>query len=224
MHAGTFHPVGNNRAGEPYPIHGDGWLQSWDIIEQSNSHVVMALSSRRHQGNPYSYDATQTIRLSGQSMSILLEVTNTGENTLPHGLGLHPYFLHNAQTRLRFRADGVWLSGHDPIPTQHTNTIPDGWNYNTPAAIDGVLIDHCFTGWDGTATIDYPDTGVQLTMQMHDNSGYALLYRPPGLDYFCLEPITHPIDAFHMPDMPGLTLLAPSQRMQLATTFNVTLP
>ena len=26
-HQGRFHPMRPNRAGEPYPIHGDGWLQ-----------------------------------------------------------------------------------------------------------------------------------------------------------------------------------------------------
>ena len=30
-HAGQFHPMRPNRVGEPYPIHGDGWLQPWQL-------------------------------------------------------------------------------------------------------------------------------------------------------------------------------------------------
>ena len=28
---GRFHPVKRNRDDEAYPIHGDGWLQSWTV-------------------------------------------------------------------------------------------------------------------------------------------------------------------------------------------------
>jgi aldose 1-epimerase len=58
-------------------------------------------------------------------------------------------------------------------------------------------------------------------MEMADCSGYSLMYRPPGLSYFCLEPITHPIDAFHMEGGPGLVVLSHGQSLSLTTRLSV---
>ncbi|MEZ5706319.1 MAG: hypothetical protein R3E56_14220 [Burkholderiaceae bacterium] len=73
-HAGRFHPVQPNRVGEPYPIHGDGWLQPWTIERPSDDTLTMALQSRAFQGNPYHYEAEQTFRLvdGGLDQSVLL--------------------------------------------------------------------------------------------------------------------------------------------------------
>jgi aldose 1-epimerase len=79
----------------------------------------------------------------------------------------------------------------------------------------------CFTGWDGESVIGYPDRGLSITMSMANCSGYTLLYRPPEFDYFCPEPITHPIDAFHIPGQPGLVTLAKGQTLTLRTKLTI---
>jgi len=221
IHRGQHYPVRPNRAGEAYPIHGDGWLQAWQIVTQEANRIELQLDSCEYDNNPYTYQASQTFSLSADGLEIQLSVTNRGSQELPFGLGLHPYFLHNPATRLQSRANGVWLCGADPIPTGYTRQLPVGWDYNHPAALTGDLIDNCFSGWDGLARIDYPDRGLRIEMQMQDCNGLSLMYRPPGLDYFCLEPITHPIDAFHMSDRLGLVNLTPGATMQLVTHFKV---
>jgi aldose 1-epimerase len=218
-HEGVFYPIHPNRAQERYPIHGDGWLQAWKVAEHSDTRIKLSLESRYFEGSPYHYRSAQTFLLLPDGLQIDLTVTHMGPRSLPYGLGLHPYFACNADTRLRFKADGVWLSGEDPIPIEQTTNFPATWDYNTPSSLEGPLIDNCFTGWNGKAVIDYPDRNLSLTMVMPDCNGYALLYRPPGLDYFCLEPITHPIDAFHMPNQPGLAFLAHGDSLALRTKF-----
>ena len=212
-----FYPVRVNRDGERYPIHGDGWLQAWQVTEHSDNRIKLALESCRFDGNPYHYRSTETFVLLPDGLQIDLTVTHLGPHTLPYGLGLHPYFVRNAATRLQFKAEGVWLSGEDPIPTVHTTDFPPTWNYNSPSTLEGPLIDNCYSGWNGKAVIEYPDRSISLTMVMPDCNGYTLMYRPPGLAYFCLEPITHPIDAFHMPDQPGLALLGHGDSLALRT-------
>jgi aldose 1-epimerase len=218
---GMFHPIRANRSNEPYPIHGDGWLQTWHITDRSDRRIELSLESHRFDGNPYHYASSQTFRLLPDGLAIDLTVTHLGRQPLPYGLGLHPYFVRNEKTRLLSKASGVWLSGEDPIPVAHTAAFPATWDYNTPSSLEGPLIDNCFSGWDGRSVIDYPDRGLTLTMNMADCGGYSLMYRPPGLPYFCLEPITHPIDAFHMPGRPGLRVLAGGENMSLRATFLV---
>jgi aldose 1-epimerase len=220
-HEANFHPIRPNRNDDPYPIHGDGWLQAWETAEQGEDRARLSLESHRFDGNPYDYASTQTFTLRPDGLDIELSVTHLGQGTLPYGLALHPYFVRNQRTRLLSRATGVWLSGEDPIPTAHTGEFPPTWDYSTPAPLDGPLIDNCFTGWDGRAVIEYPDRGLTLTMTMADCNGYSLMYRPPELPFFCLEPITHPIDAFHMPGRPGLRMLAKGESMVLRTAFSV---
>ncbi|MBO9537375.1 aldose 1-epimerase [Herbaspirillum sp.] len=218
---GTQHAIRPNRSGEPYPIHGDAWLQAWRVATQAQERMTLELDSRYRDGNPYAYHARQLFTLRENSLEIELRVTNAGDAPLPFGLGLHPYFPSDARTRLQFRSRGVWISGADPIPTGFTHQLPPSWDYNRPAPVDGPLIDNCYEGWDGLAMIEDPSRGLRLQMHTQDRSGYTLLYRPPGLGYFCLEPITHPIDAFHMPNRPGLIDLAPGEDMVLLTRFSV---
>lgn len=218
---GVFHPIRANRSDDPYPIHGDGWLQPWQIADQSDRRMHLSLESRRFDADPYEYAATQTYSLLPDGLAIDLTVTHQGEQPLPYGLGLHPYFVRSTETRLLSKATGVWLSGKDPIPIAHTTEFPPGWDYNMPSPLEGGLIDNCFTGWDGQSVIEYPDRGLTVTMTMEDCNGYSLMYRPPGLSYFCLEPITHPIDAFHMPDRPGLVVLSRDESLSLKARFLV---
>lgn len=220
-HVGVFHPVSANRMGEPFPIHGDGWLQRWHVAGHSRNSILLILESHRFDGNPYHHVSTQDFKLLPDGLEIDLAVTHQGDRSLPYGLGLHPYFLRSSHTLLRSKASGVWLSGPDAIPVSHTDKLPPTWDFNEPASMDGTFIDNCFTGWDGQSVISYPDRGLSITMSMADCSGYSLLYRPPQYDYFCLEPITHPIDAFHMPGRPGLATLSKGQTLTLRTKFTI---
>jgi aldose 1-epimerase len=220
-HDGAFHPIRPNRIGEPYPIHGDGWLQRWHVAGHAQDSIRLTLESHRFDGNPYHHVSTQDFKLLPDGLAIDLAVTHIGEGSLPYGLGLHPYFLRSRHTLLRSRVSGVWLAGRDAIPIAHTDSLPPTWDFNEPAPMEGTFIDNCFTGWDGESVISYPDRRLSITMSMADCNGYSLLYRPPEFNYFCLEPITHPIDAFHMPGRPGLVNLAQGQSLTLKTKFMI---
>ncbi|CAM3375343.1 aldose 1-epimerase [Paracidovorax anthurii] len=221
-HGGQFHPMQPNRAGEPYPIHGDGWLQPWTIRQPASDTLEMALRSECFGGNPYDYECVQTFRLVDGGLDQCVQVRHCGVQPLPYGLGLHPWFPRTPATRITAPVQAVWLSGSDPLPTEHTTLFPPGWDLNAGVSAHGSLIDNAYTGWGGTARIEWPEWGLQLTAHMPDfvqDGGAAqhccLIYRPPQGPAFCFEPITQPIDAFHLPGLPGLRILAQGQALAL---------
>lgn len=228
-HDGVHHPLNPNRQAEPYPIHGDGWLQAWQLRQSAPDTLEMTLDSQAFAGDPYHYQAMQRFVLREGGMDQTLLVTHTGRHALPYGIGLHPWFLRTPETRLTTQAKGVWLSGADPLPTQHTTEFPPGWDPRSGMQVNGSLVDNAYTGWCGQASITWPEHQLEMTIDVPDiqkrglSDGYFLLYRPPAGQAFCFEPVSHPIDAFHLAGQPGLRVLhtGESLSMQVEWRFKV---
>lgn len=219
---GQHHPMAPNRDGEPYPIHGDGWLQAWELEQPADDTLEMRLTSDQFDGNPYRYTALQRFVLHEDGMDQTLSVTHTGPAPLPYGLGQHPWFLRSATTRLQADVRGVWLSGADPLPTAHTQSFPPTWDPRGGMSVNGSLVDNAYTGWSGQARITWPEQQLALSLRVPAwntdsarDDAFCLLYRPPQGPAFCFEPVTHPIDAFHVPGNPGLRMLRTGESLQL---------
>jgi aldose 1-epimerase len=211
--AAGFVPLRPNRADDPYPIHGHGFLRSWRVVAQAEDRAELALGSAPEDA-PYRYRAVQRVELRPERLSVRLAVTHLGRTPMPYGLGLHPYFGRTPETRLTFAARGVWESRPDRIPTRLVQPVPEPFDFQGGRRCDGAtLIDHCFTGWGGEARIEWPEHGLALVMRAR--TPYLLLYRPPGLPFFALEPVTHPVDAFHLPGRPGLAVLEAGGSLEL---------
>jgi aldose 1-epimerase len=218
-HSGIHYPMAPNRVGEPYPIHGDGWLQPWEIRQPAADALEMVLESAHFGGGPYHYRALQRFVLREDGMDQLLEVTHLGPGSLPYGLGQHPAFPRTPRAQLQADVQGVWLSGDDPMPTAHSTDFPPSWDPRTGMPVNGSLIDNAYTGWSGRAHINWPEHGLRLHMRdpavmaRGVDDGFCLLYRPPHGPHFCFEPVTHPIDAFHVDGQPGMQVLSTGQTL-----------
>jgi aldose 1-epimerase len=221
-HQGVHYAVPENRAGEPYPIHGDGWMQSWNVASQGEDEAVLRLESRRHHGNPHEYDAQQHIRLHENGFSLTLAVTHRGRVSLPYGLGMSLCFACDQDSRLQAPASGIWLSGPDPIPIAHTSSFPAGWDFRRPAPpAAGQPLDNCYTGWDGEMRLSRPREHLMLMLRMKENSGYYVLQRAQGASHFSFAAVTHPIDAFHAKARPGLVSLANGESLTMELDLQV---
>ena len=224
-----FHPIATNAAGMPYPIHGDAWQQHWQYQQHDTASLDMTVESNRFNGNPHHYRALQTFELVDGGMDQGLTVTHLGDAPLPYGLGLHPWLPRNELTKLQAKVSGVWLSQPDCLPKEHSADFPPTWDLNTGISAAGSLIDNCFTGWDGTARVTWPDQELHLTLRQsmvnaevstHSTQPNCLLvFRKATDDYFCLEPVSHPIDAFHLPGQPGLQVLKKGESLTLAVSW-----
>ncbi len=221
-HQGVHHALQENRAGEAYPLHGDGWQQAWSVRSQSEREVILELQSRRHNGNPHEYDAEQRFILLEDGLRIRLKATHRGRTSMLYGLGMHLCFPIDAGSRLQAAANGVWLSGPDPIPVAHSSSFPPGWNFRLPQALAPEhAIDNCYTGWDGVMRLSQPLQHLMLSLSMKENSGYFILAHPKAAQHFCFEPVTHPIDAFHAKSRPGLVSLCAGESVAMELDLRV---
>ncbi|WP_213939141.1 aldose 1-epimerase [Pseudomonas sp. dw_612] len=198
-----------NSLTDPLPIHGSAWQQPWRIISQTRHEAVLQLDCT----SPFAYRAEQRFHLSEGRLSIELKVTHLGEHAVWHGLGLHPYFPRTARTQLQAKARQVWLCDAAKLPTQ-LSAIPDAWDFQPLKALPETLVDNGFCEWDGHCLIQQPDLGYELECQA-TGSDYYLLYCPVGLGFFCIEPVSHPVNAHHLPGRPGLRLLEQGQSTAL---------
>ena len=198
-----------NSLTDPLPIHGSAWQQPWQVVAQSRNDAVLQLDST----TPFAYRAWQRFHLNEGRLSIELHVTHLAERAAWHGLGLHPYLPRTPDTRLQAKAGHVWMCDASKLPTQ-LSAVPTDWEFQSLKALPDRLVDNGFCEWDGHCLIQQPDLDYELHCQA-TGSDVFLLYCPPGLDFFCIEPVSHPVDAHHLPGRPGLRLLEHGQTTEL---------
>ena len=174
-------------------------------------------------GDPYSYRAVQTIELVDTTLTVRIEIENRGDATLPFGMGLHPFMPRGRDTLLLAPAGGVWLSGRDWLPTRRLPT-PPAFRFGVAYPLPREEVNHAFTDWCGLARILWPAQGLALDIEA--GTGAYVLYTPPGEDWFCFEPVDHPIDAVNLEGgavRHGMTALAPGERFARTFRFTVDL-
>jgi aldose 1-epimerase len=198
-----------NSLTDPLPIHGSAWQQAWQVVSQSADEVVLELLC----DTPFAYRAEQRFCLRDGELSITLRVTHLADNPTWHGLGLHPYLPRTAQTRLQAKASQVWMSDASKLPTGLA-PVPAAWDFQTLKTLPEGLVDNGFCQWDGHCLIEQPELGYTLECEA-TGADYFLLYCPPGLGFFCIEPVSHPVNAHHLAGRPGLKLLEHNQSVQL---------
>jgi aldose 1-epimerase len=211
--------VAPNYPKEPYPIHGEGWLNRWSTLRRSEEMLVLGLD--RREGSPFAYTAQLAYTLDRAALVMELSVVNRGAEPMLYGLGLHPWFERTPQVTLHAPARGMWLGGPDLLPIAHALPPADA-DFSSPRPLPRRLLDNCFTGWNGTAVIEWKERHVELHIETTPRLTYYVCYCPVGKDLFCFEPVTHPIDAFNLPEpftRAGLKALAPDEHMSICVTF-----
>jgi aldose 1-epimerase len=207
-----------NRDDDAYPIHGSGWQRRWTVRRHDAEAAQFDLLEVARDA--YAYHAVLDYRLEGDALKVRLAITNTGDATLPFGLGLHPFFpLHEGAT-LKAPATGIWHNdGQGPLPTHH-GAIPAAWDFQASRPLPADGVNHAFTGWTGRAVIEWPRRALRLHVEA-DVDAYVL-YTPADENFFCFEPVDHPINAVHLPGGPaanGMTLLGAGDSLKRRVVF-----
>lgn len=213
---GTTCQLPLNFGDHPHSLHGFGWQTAWMAVETSERHATLVHEHGGDAGWPWAYRAEQTVVLTQSSLSLTLTITNEGDRPMPAGLGFHPYFAGDAATRLQFDAGSLWLSTPDMLPEREAPADALGdWSRPSPVLGDS-LIDNVYGGWSGVARVERGD-GLRLVLT-GDGVDWLHVYRPPGLDFFCLEPVSHMPDAIHRG---GMAVVDPGRQSRIGMTIAV---
>lgn len=214
-----------NMLPHPHPLHGHAYRGAWEVIEAGTTSALLRF---RYQGSdfPSAYAATERFTLTEAGLSIALGVENVGQEAMPAGLGLHPFFVKPPDTEYQAEVDGVWLmAGGDGIPTERI-AVPEPWNFAQSRPLGDVVLDHCFTGWQRrTALITWPGAKLRMRLTAEGPTDHLVVYVPQGQGFFCVEPVTNMNDAFNRADAgeegTGTVILQPGERLEFTMGLTV---
>ncbi|TCL69538.1 aldose 1-epimerase [Rhizobium sp. BK251] len=198
---------------DPLYLHGDGWLGLWEIEEADHRHVRLSFSHVADDASPYHYSATQRISLSAGAIVLELSVQNRGETTLPFGIGQHPFFIRTPQTQLSIRSRTYFGERMGYLPGE-VEPRPADLDFEAGAPLPRRWVNNAFDGWDGRVTILWPELRLKASVEADAVFSRYMLYMPADrADFFCLEPMSHLPNGHHMPELGGLTPLAPGESL-----------
>jgi aldose 1-epimerase len=210
-----------NMEGDPSPLHGQGWLSPWEVASAEENAATLVF---RHEAGewPWDYEARQDFALDCDGLSAALSCTNRSAKPMPCGLGHHPYFACNGETRLDTEAACVWTVDEHVLPVEQ---LPAEQRYDLrDRLICGQDLDHGYGGWSGRARITTPGAPFRIELSSPE-ARFFQVYSPLSGGFFAAEPVGHANAALNEPEecWPelGLSVLEPGETMSLTMRVDV---
>ena len=208
-------------AGDPSPLHGQGWLNPWTVERQDQTNAV--LRYRHEPGEwPWSYEATEEFTLDDRGLSFRLCCRNTSDEPMPCGLGAHPYFDCGPETRIDTEVECAWTIDENVLPV--AKVPPEGRYDLKDRLVCRQDLDNGFGGWGGEAQMSDPNWPYDLRLTSPD-AKFFQLYSPPQGGIFVAEPVTQANAALNEPESEwpelGMRVLDPGQLMSLDMLLEV---
>ena len=210
-----------NMAGDPSPLHGQGWLNPWDVdlAGETSAH----LSFHHDSGEwPWNYDARQEFNIDEGGFTVTLTCRNLGPGPMPCGLGQHPYFPCGPETRIDTQVAHAWTIDEKVLPLKQ---VPAQGRYDLKhRRVCGQDLDNGFGGWDGEARMTDPDWPYEVRVSSPD-ARFFQLYSPLEGGIFVAEPVTHANAALNAPEQVwselGMRVLESGEEMGLRMRVDV---
>ena len=90
------------------PSTGHGWQAAWSVAARAGDRLTLEYDHATGAW-PFPYRARQDFALTGDTLELTLSIENRGPETMPVGLGFHPYFPRTARCR-PYWVDGMWAT------------------------------------------------------------------------------------------------------------------
>lgn len=210
-----------NMPGDPSPLHGQGWLNSWRIKKASETEVVLGF---RHVAGewPWDYEAEQHFALDERGLSLRLTCRNISGEPMPCGLGQHPYFPCGPDTYIDTKVTHAWTIDEHVLPVE--KVAAEGRYDLRDRPVCGQGLDNGWGGWGGSARMNDPAWPYRLEMSSPE-ARFFQLYSPAGGGLFVAEPVTHANAALNAPEEQwpelGMRVLEPGEAMTLDMRLEV---
>lgn len=203
--AGRGVTIAPNFSPQRHPLHGTGWLRPWRVVRHDAATALLEDDFPGGAAWPWPYRAHQHVALDETGLTLRLMVENRAADPAPVGLGLHPYFRRSPESVVTFSAERMLGIDRQFLPDDRIHGPDTLAPWSDGALLPATLVDHCFTGWQGRATIS-DDRGT-ITLRGF-GAPHCHVYAPPGGTELCLEPVSHTPDALNRAPS-QMTVLAP---------------
>ena len=210
-----------NMAGDVSPLHGQGWLNPWQVESAGAQSAV--LTYRHEPGEwPWSYEAQQRFDLDDRGLSLGFTCRNSGGEPMPCGLGEHPYFHCGGETRIDTSVECAWTVDEHVLPVAK---VPAQGRFDLhDRKVCGQDLDNGFGGWGGAARITDPAWPYDLRLSSRE-AKFFQLYSPAQGGIFVAEPVTHANAALNHPESEwpelGMRVIDPGEEMGLEMRLDV---
>jgi aldose 1-epimerase len=203
-------------ADQPVLIHGLVYDRSWHyqqpVILHDKAQVITFIDitpeSPYYAAYPFDSRLSLTYTLTSRGVAVSYTVHNKGQQTLPFGFALHPYFALRSGTNnvtVSIPAETVMEADTMLLPT--TRLLDVGtvmykmFDLREPRPVHTLKLDHVYTDLtpDISAVIHYPQQHMRLSLSATADFTHVVIYTPPdGGPFFCLENQTCATDAINL--------------------------
>ena len=197
-------------------MHGPAHRRRWHTVSHSDDCAELALDYISDTDWPFDFQASQHFTLAHDRVDITLRLTNTGNGSMPGGLGWHPYFAASLDTTIECDAEVIWPLDNKNVPTgaranaRTTQTLPDTPGYTF----------HLSKWSNATAILD---GGAHVSLTADSKLPHLAAHRMPS--YVCLEPVSHVAGAlsFTCADSAkaGIAILQPGESMSASLSLAI---
>lgn len=175
---------------QPHSLHGFGWERSWQTVASGPHALQLRLTHTSDEDWPFDCEKRCEIALDETSLHMRLTLRNTDARSMPAGLGFHPFFPVDEAARLITQVTGMWQT-ENWLPVRHAALSAQDVAFTTGRqGVAGWTVDNCFTGWGGSAVLEYADYCVSISAD--PACAFLQCFQPgDGRPFISLEPISH---------------------------------
>lgn len=187
-------------------VHSASWQPTSANVTDDYAELTCRLSFEDeldlYKQFPYAHSVRLAIRVSEKRVRWTYSVENKGEQTLPYGFALHPYFNYlgeRNETFLQVRAKSL-MESKKQLPTGKLLELEDHpLDARTPVSLAGYKADDVFFGLknDPAAIVDYRDKGHKILLSTSKAFTHCVVYTPDR-PFFCVENQTCSTDAHNL--------------------------
>jgi aldose 1-epimerase len=163
-------------------IHGQVYARPWEQV--SDAELRIAGGGDRW---PWTYEVRQRLEVRSAAILIGLTLTNTADEPMPAGIGIHPWFLRPVEVGIRadsyFRSNTTWQPIAEPVVGSFDRRIV------------GPMAPDLDASWadlgDPPVELVWPEARVRATMRFTAPSGFIVAADPSNVEAIAVEPETH---------------------------------